>query len=222
MALDAVCFDLDDTLYEYRQYARTGLLAAADRLERLTGQRHHEELLDLYFGAEHTDGTFDRLLDRNDYPTDYVDDLVDAYHDASASLSPYPETRDVLDELAGDHRLGLITDGRGGHRKLDRLDLREPFEAILVTPTIDRSKHDPVVFERVLAVLSVPATRTAYVGDDPRVDFRVPNDLGMTTVRVRRGRYTHLDPPDAAAAPDHEIDTLTDLLSLTDAATTSD
>lgn len=214
MSLDAICFDLDDTLYDYEEYARTGLLAAADRLEDRTGERHHEELLDLYFDG-HTEGTFDRLLDRHGYPDRYVEELVAAYHEATAPLTPYPETRRVLADLARTHDLGLITDGRGGHGKLDRLDLRDAFDVVLVTPTVGRSKRDRLVFERVLDDLAVSPSRAAYVGDDPRVDFRVPNDLGMTTVRLRRGRHADLEPPTPAHEPDREVDTLTDLPWLT-------
>ena len=46
-----------------------------------------------------------------------------------------------------------------------------------------------------------------YVGDDPRVDVRIPERLGMTTVRLRRGRYTDLEPADGIE-PDVEIDDL--------------
>lgn len=205
MTIESVCFDLDDTLFDYRRYARAGLRAAADRLAERTGTRHHEELLEIYFEEAITEGTFDVLLERHGLPADLLEELVDAYHDAGGSLTPYPETDPVLSRLEDRYRLGLVTDGRGGRAKLRRLGLEEYFEAVLVTPTIGRTKHDPVVFERVLSELSVPAESTVYVGDDPRVDFRVPNEFGMRTVRLRRGRYTDLEPPEPEAAPDREI-----------------
>lgn len=205
MSIQAVCFDLDDTLFDYHEYAEAGLRSAADLLEARTGECFHEELLALYFDEDVTEGTFDRLLDRHDLPSHLLEDLVEAYHDAAGSLSAYPETESVLSELTAEYRLGLVTDGRGGHAKLDRLGIREYFDAVVVTPTIGRTKHDAMVFERVLSDLDVPPADAVYVGDDPRVDFRVPNDLGMTTVRIRRGRFVDLEPVDAVAAPDHEI-----------------
>mgnify|MGYP000678182261 CR=1 FL=1 len=208
MSHHAVSFDLDDTLYDYREYAAAGLRSAADLLAERTGRDLHEELHDLYFAAEATDGTFDRLVARHDLPANLVSDLVAAFHDATTPLSPHPETEAVLDELAADHRLGLVTEGRGGRAKLRRLGLADRFDAVLVTPRIDRTKRDPAVFERHLADLAVDPSATAYVGDDPRVDFRVPNEMGLTTVRVRRGRYADLEPRDAAAAPDHEVSDL--------------
>lgn len=214
----AVCFDLDDTLYDYQRYARTGLDSAGDYLEARTGQRFHGELYDIYFEDGITDRTFDVLIDRYDIDGDHLPALVDAFHDATEPLKPYPETEHVLARLSDSYRLGLITDGRGGRAKLNRLGLAEYFETVLVTPTIDSSKADPEVFERVLSPLAVSPEDATYVGDDPRVDFRVPNQLGMTTVRLRRGRYKHLRPADVGASPDREVCDLTDLLGLVSVA----
>lgn len=208
MTVRAVCFDLDDTLFDYREYARAGLRSAADRLEELTGERYHDELEALYFQEGVTEGTFDRLLERHGVDRDLVEDLVEAYHDARTPLAPYPETKPVLSTLGDDHRLGLVTDGRGGHAKLRRLGLREYFDAVVVTPRLGLSKREREPFDRVLSELSVPPERAAYVGDDPRFDFRVPNELDMTTIRLRRGRYAALEPETESAIPDHEIDRL--------------
>jgi putative hydrolase of the HAD superfamily len=211
-SLQAVCFDLDDTLYPYAEYARTGLRAAADRLAARTGRDLHDELEWLYFEADVTGGTFDRLLERHSLPAELVDELVEAYHGATADLSPYEETPAVLDRIGQTHNLGLVTDGRNGRQKLTRLGLDGRFDAVLVTQTIGSSKHEVEPFERVLDDLGVVPGRAVYVGDDPRVDFRVPNDLGMRTVRVRRGRYVDLEPEGPEAAPDHEVECLGDLL----------
>lgn len=209
--IKSVCFDLDDTLYPYEQYARSGLRAAADCLEAETGQQHHEELLEIHFNEEREEGSFDVLLERNDIRPVSVDELVMAFHNATDPLTPYPETEAVLAQLAEEYALGLITDGRGGHGKLRRLGIRDWFESVLVTPTIERSKHDRAVFDRVLSALSVAPESAVYVGDDPRVDFTVPNELGMTTVRLRRGRYRTLEPLTDIATPDHEVQQLDEL-----------
>lgn len=207
----AVCFDLDDTLYDYHRYARSGLRAAADRLESIFGERFHRELLELYFEDGVTEGTFDALCRRHDLPTGVVDELVEAYHGADDPLTPYPEVRGVLDALEPAYRLGVVTAGRGGRRKLARLDLAGYFDAVLVTSEVECDKEDPAVFRRILAALSVPPGRATYVGDDPRVDFLAPNDLGMHTVRVRRGRFSTLDSPGERYAPDQEVTTLAGL-----------
>jgi len=217
-----VCFDLDDTLYPYANYARTGLRAAAeriaDRIDGRTGSEVAEELHDLYFDEDVTAGTFDHLIERYDLPPDLVEDLVEAYHGATDPLAPYDETVPTLRGLARDgYRLGLVTDGRNGHEKLRRLGIDDHFEAVIVTPEHDCSKHGREPFDLVLAKLSAEPERTVYVGDDPRVDFAVPNSLGMGTVRLRRGRYVDLDPADVGGAPDAEIDSIGELPEVLDA-----
>ena len=218
--VEAVCFDLDDTLYDYERYARAGLAAAADHLALLTGRRYHEELRRIYFDEGVTDGTFDACIDRHelrgrhDLGPAVVDELTDAFHGATTTLEPYPETEAVLSRLGEELALGLITDGRGGHAKLRRLGLADRFDEVLVTPTVGRSKSERAVFEHVLARLSTQPTAAVYVGDDPRSDFRVPNALSMTTVRVRRGRYAGLEPENDVAAPDHEVASLNELPGL--------
>lgn len=214
MTLHAICFDLDDTLYDYQQYARAGLRQVARYLEHEAGIKVTAELQRLYFDESVTEGTFDVLLDRYELEEVTVEELVEQYHSSTSSLAPYPATESVLRALEDEVRIGLVTDGREGHAKLDRLGIGEYFDSVLVTPTIDRSKHDPTVFDQVLGELSVGPAETAYVGDDPRVDFRVPNRLGMTTVRLRRGRYEDMEPPDRDSSPVHEVDSLGGVLEV--------
>lgn len=209
-AYEAVCFDLDDTLYDYREYARSGLQAAADHLEARTGEQYHERLRSLYFDEEVTEGTFDRLLAEEGLSPNLAKELVAAYHDASSPLPPYAETVPTLARLAESYLVGLVTDGRGGEQKLRRLGLERFFDAVVVTQSIGTSKQDPSVFHRFLAELQVEPQDAVYVGDDPRADFEVPNQLGMTTIRIRRGRYTDVEPAEGAH-PDHEITSLDEL-----------
>ena len=211
---DLVGFDLDDTLYPYAEYARSGLREAARYLGDRTGRYLDDELVALYFEEGVTDGTFDVLLDRHDLDPGLTGDLVEAFHGAEEPLTPYPETERVLSRLGRDHQVGVITDGRNGRAKIRRLGISNYLDGVVATPPLGLSKHQVEPFERLLSALEVDPERAVYVGDDPRVDFRVPNDLGMTTVRLRRGRYRSLEPAEAAAAPDLEIDRLGRLLAV--------
>lgn len=206
----AVCFDLDDTLYPYTRYARTGLSAAADYFEEETGRRYHAELLELYFEAGQTEGTFDALVEQENLPPSLVDGAVEAFHNSTTPLEPYAEAPAILAALNEMYTLGVITDGRGGHDKLDRLGLSNQFESVVVTPQMGLSKDDSAVFHRIFDELSVLPWSMVYVGDDPRSDFRQPNAFGMKTVRIRRGRYTDIEPEDGAE-PDAEIERLAEL-----------
>jgi putative hydrolase of the HAD superfamily len=219
MVNTAVCFDLDDTLYPYDEYARRGLRAAADRLAAQTGHHLHNELADLYFEEGITAHIFDRLVGRHDsLANNITHTMVEAYHDASGPLQPYSDTATVLELLSDDHRLGVLTDARNARDKLTRLGLSSYFDTVVPTLELDTSKKKREPFDRLLADLSVKPGRTIYVGDDPRTDFTIPNKLGLGTVRLRRGRFTHLDPATETAEPDVEINHLQELPSLIDAS----
>ncbi|MEF8914562.1 HAD family hydrolase [Natronomonas sp.] len=211
MSIEAVCFDLDDTLYDYLRYAQAGLDEVGDYLEALTGRQYHAELFDIYFEEGITDDTFDVLVERHGLSPDLVDEMVEAYHGALGPLKPYDDAESVLAELTESYRLGCITEARGGHTTLRRLGIHEYFDEALVTRAIGHSKQDPAAFEFLLSKLSASPQSAVYVGDDPHVDFHAPNDLGMATVRLRRGRYADREPSDRAALPDHEIRQLDEL-----------
>ena len=213
----AVCFDLDDTLYPYADYARSGLRSAADELAAVTGSHLREELFELYFERDVAEGTFDRLLDEHDLPAELTETLVAAYHDAVGPLEPYPDAEPVLRELGETYRLGLVTDGRNGDAKLDELGLGSHFDAVVCNHPLDLTKQQREPFERVTARLDIDHDEMVYVGDDPRCDFAVPNRLGAGTVRLSRGRYTDHVPLSSAAVPDAEIDRLAELPTLLDA-----
>lgn len=211
--IEAVCFDLDDTLFDFTQYVRAGLRNAADCIEERTGERLHDEVLALYFEEDVREGTFDRVLARHELDVP-VADLVEAYHDQTGPLDPYPDTGRTLEGLAGEYDIGLVTDGRNGREKLHRLGLTETFATVVVAHELGRQKREnPEPFERALDALGVSPGAAVYVGDDPRTDIRVPNRLGMTTVRLRRGRYAVQD-AQPSAIPDAEIESLDALLDL--------
>lgn len=212
-AVEAVCFDLDDTLFDFTQYVRAGLREAADRIEARTGEALHDELLALYFEEGVRERTFDHLLDRHDLDVP-VDDLVDAYHDSTGDLAPYEDAEETLARLDDAYDLGLVTDGRNGRAKLRQLGIGDYFDAVVVAHAHGLAKReDPAVFRRALDALDAPPEAAVYVGDNPRTDFRVPNRLGMATVRLRRGRYDDLEPRHGEV-PDAEIDALDALVPI--------
>lgn len=207
MAIQAVCFDLDGTLYDDRQYIRAGLESAADLLAERTGAELHDKIINLYFKEGIRGETFDRIIEQYDLPSELLPDLVESYHDNDADLQPYQEVPSVLDHLSGEYELGLITGGKNGHNKIARLGISRYFDKILVTPEFGTSKHQPEPFKYVLDTLSVAPAEAVYIGDNPELDFVQPNRLGMSTVRVKRGLHVD-DNAEGLAEPDIQVDDL--------------
>lgn len=212
----AVCFDLDGTLFEDRQYVQAGFRRAARVLEAETGRKLYDEFCTAFFEEGIRERSFDHVLERHSLSTDYVPELVEAYHGHAAELEPYPDTRPVLDDLGSRYKLAVITGGRNGRTKLDRLGLTRHFDAVVVTADGSSTKHDATPFREALDMLSADPTDAVYVGDRPGLDFPRPNDLGMHTVRLRRGTFKDAD-ADGPAEPDRTVETLAELPDVIDA-----
>jgi putative hydrolase of the HAD superfamily len=213
--LRIVCFDLDGTLFDDRQYVRAGLERAAEVLQAETGHDLEEELLEAYFQRGIRETTFDTVLKEHDLSTEHVPDLVAAYHDHEADLVPFSATEPVLDRVAEEYRLGLITGGTNGRSKIRRLGLEEYFDTVIVTPESGTTKRQPDPFESLLSSVGATPSECAVVGDRPSLDFPQPNRMGMTTIRVRTGYYADVDATDEAS-PDYtvpELGAVPDLLS---------
>lgn len=212
---EAVYFDLDGTLFDDLQYVRAGLRKAGEELASRTGVDLTDDIVEAYFERGITGSTFDTVLAENDLPLDLVPALVDAYHANDAELDPFPDARPVLETLGTEYALGVITGGRNGREKLSRLGLAGLFDVVLVTDELGTSKRESAPFEMALEELDVPAEDAVYVGDRPWLDFPQPNRLGMTTIRVRRGRYAESEAsgqeePDATIG---DLEELPDVLS---------
>lgn len=205
--VSVVCFDLDGTLYDDRQYVRAGFEEAARLLEAETGERLYDEFVAAFFDRGVRERTFDAVLESRGLSTDRVPELVAAYHGHAAELEPYPDARAALDELGARYDLAVLTGGRNARSKLDRLGLDRYFDAVVVTAGESVTKRDAEPFRDVLASLSADPADAVYVGDRPDLDFPRPNDLGMDTVRVRRGTFADA-PADGPAEPDATVETL--------------
>jgi len=197
-----VSFDLDDTLYEHRQYVTAGFEAAAEVVQERTGEDVYDDLVTAYFEDGEYERTFDIVLESRGLSTELVPDLVTKYHDVIGNLSPYPGVSSTLNQLGGQYEIALVTDGKNGKNKLERLGLSDHFHFVYETDPRDFSKHAPKPFRRLFDHFGVEPNQTVYVGNDPRIDFRQPNRLGMYTVRVEKGLLASMEPPDEECRPD--------------------
>lgn len=213
--INAVYCDLDGTLFDDCQYVRGGLRNAGDVLAAQTGTDLTDELLDAYFERGITESTFDTVLREQGQPAELVETLVEAYHDNNAELSAFPGTTAALDSLADDYQLGVITGGTNGREKLSRLGLDDYFETVFVSPVFGSTKRQPEIFEAALDALGVSASEAIYVGDRPSLDFPQPNQLGLTTVRIRAGRYADADAT-GTAQPDYTFDSFSEFAAVVD------
>jgi putative hydrolase of the HAD superfamily len=208
--LEILCFDLDGTLYDDRQYVYAGFVKAAEYVQEHFNISILDDLMIEYFENENCDTVFDVVIEHHGLPDAVIPKLVKQYHRHDATLAPYPDVLPVFQTLAKDYRLAVISDGRNGREKLTRLGIRDILETVVISPNHGISKRDPDPFQMVADRLNANVETMLYVGDNPDLDFEWPAQLGITTVWIRRPSILHPSKR-SWTEPDYEIDNLWEL-----------
>jgi putative hydrolase of the HAD superfamily len=214
-------FDLDDTLYPERQFARSGFAAAgrwaqaelgvaglADRMTRLLDDGHLGRLFGMALAE---------TLPRHT-PEDLAG-LLEAYRSHDPELTLFEDAAWALARFAGEGSLGLITDGTHTvqAKKVHALGIASRFQEIIYTDALggrDFHKPHPRSYELIEQALGGEARQFVYIGDNPAKDFVVPNARGWTSIMVDRpdhGRIHSRAKVAPGGAPQHTIAALTEL-----------
>jgi putative hydrolase of the HAD superfamily len=226
--LDAIFFDIDDTLFSTSVFADKARRAAVEAMIgaglRTNREACYKELTEVVAEFSSNYGShFDKVLER--LPTAASEGLnkeiviaagIVAYHETKwRELKVYDDVYEILRWLGELQPLvrGIISAGLGIKQaeKVIRLRIYEFLtpRAIYFTEQIGINKPNPKLYLRVLSDLGLTARRTMYVGDNPLHDIDPANEVGMVTVRSKRtGRHARLA---GATAPDFEIEDFYDL-----------
>jgi len=203
--LDAIFFDVDDTLFSTFEFAEKARWASCVSMHAAGLTLEPREIMDelrevVSEFTSNYDHHFDQLLRRipkRHYkgvnPAILSAAAVVAYHDTKLrELTPYPDAIALLRDLAPlDLVRGIITNGLTIKQaeKLLRLGVY-PFlspTAIYVSEQIGINKPNVKLYRRACSDLNLKPARCMYVGDHPTKDVDPANALGMVTVRMRRG-----------------------------------
>ena len=230
-AIQAVVFDLDNTLTDFVKAKDDAIRAAADAMIdaglRLPREEAHRRIYAIYEaeGIEYQ-RVFDRFLQET---TGRVEDrvlaaAVVAYRRArDGSLVLYPHANKVLNRLARDgYLLAVVSDAPRFEAwlRLCRLGLHHAFDAVFTHGDTGLRKPDPGPFRLALAELKVQPRQAVMVGDWPTRDILGARDHGLHTVYARYGdkalpyREQDAREREAAALADFVIDDLAELLDV--------
>ncbi len=193
--LRGVVFDLDGTLYDKRPlewYMVRKLAASLPRLWRYTKVRSSLAGIDLGDGPALARETLTRLTRDAAAQTRWHAWIQDRYEPTllaglRATARPYPGTAELLRRLAGSGvRVGLVSDYRGVHDRLDALGLDpNDFHFILVTEDLGAMKPAPRVAALTLTGMGLGADEMVMVGDRAFADQRFAAAAGMAFLGVR-------------------------------------
>ncbi|MEY9486032.1 putative hydrolase of the HAD superfamily [Streptomyces calvus] len=214
MAIRAVVWDVDDTLFDYTTADREGMrahLLAEGLLARYSSVEEAlarwREITDLQW-ARFAGGEVDFETQRRDRTRVFLDrELSDAEADDwfrryvthyESSWSLFPDVLPVLDALATSHRHAVLSNSslRVQDHKLRVLGVHDRFEAILCAAELGVSKPEPRAFLAACEALALPPDQVAYVGDHPEIDGRGAAEAGLLSVWIDRGgAYAAVEPP---------------------------
>lgn len=222
-SIQAVVFDLDDTLYPERDYVRSGYRAVGRHLTCTVGRDEpFAEWLWERFCTGQAAGAFDALNDHFSLglSKDDIGELVGVYRDHHPDVTPFEGVWKLLTEIATSRRLGLLSDGflPAQSNKLTALGLETRFSEVVFTEQLGRDawKPSPVGFELIAERLATAHGACCYVGDNPAKDFVAPNRLGWRTIQLCWPDQIHAHkpaPPDGRAQHvAHALDDLRELL----------
>lgn len=212
--IDAVIFDLDDTLCAYRRPAGEVLaLAFAD-----VG-------VEPFFTGPEYFAAFEAFAERGETVATirercFVSFAEEAGHDPAVgralarafeaerdqrNVQFRPGAREALDALAGEYSLGMVTNGDPETQgaKLDGLGIVDDFEAIVYAGWELPPKPDPAPFERVLEALGVLPENAVHVGNSLESDVAGARAAGL------RSAWVPVDGSDPGThSPDYVLDSL--------------
>ena len=226
-SIRALCFDLDNTLWDVwpvimraeqsmydflrDRYPKT---VANVTIEALREARN--EVIKDHPQMAH-DFTFLRkqalrnLAAKHGYPDVLVDEAFQVFIDARNDVVLYDEVMPALTTLSARFRLFTASNGNAD---LEKIGIAHLFERTVAARHVGALKPDPIVFHKVIEGTDLQASEVMYVGDDPVMDVVGSRAAGMHPVWINRDGLTwpaELEPARFA------ITSLDDLVELTSA-----
>jgi putative hydrolase of the HAD superfamily len=196
--INAVIFDLDNTLVDFMAMKAQAIDAAIHAMRDAGFQLSYEDLkarIDAIYkerGIEFQ-SVFDELLYREFSKMDYkiLSAGVIAYRRArEAALVPYPHVTMTLIELSKMQlKLGVVSDApaKEAWLRLCYLNLHHIFDAVVTFDDTGVRKPRPEPFQKVLQHLNVDPKNAMMVGDWAERDMIGAGQLGMKTVFAKYG-----------------------------------
>ncbi|NED10661.1 HAD family hydrolase [Streptomyces sp. SID9124] len=206
MAIRAVLWDIDDTIFDHTAAAATGMARhlAAEGLP--PGHATAEAAVEAWQGvsqrhwARFSAGETDWQGQRRGRAREFLgramdDDEADAWFDRHVShyesaWALFPDAVPALDALAGTYRHAVLSNSalESQHQKLTVLGVRDRFESLLCAAELGVSKPAAGAFLASCEALGLDTHEVLYVGDDPDIDAAGATAAGLTGVWLdRRG-----------------------------------
>ena len=219
--IDAVVFDLDNTLVDFMLMKRNavdagiramidaGLQASFGEIDQMVSRIYKEE------GIEYQ-RVFNRVLEELTSTVDHkvlAAGIVGYRKAREATLVPYPHVHMTLFTLARmGLKLGVVSDAPKleAWLRLCSLNLHHIFDAVVTFEDTGERKPSPTPFQRVLSLMQVQAAEAIMVGDWEERDILGARNIGMRTAFARYGDTFNT----GQSSADHDLTDISDLIGI--------
>jgi len=196
--IDAVIFDLDNTLVDFMLMKRNAVEAGIRAMIDAGLQRSHHEIDTLITRVYNEQGieyqrVFNSVLEELTGEVDHkilAAGIIGYRKAREAMLVPYPHVHMTLFALARMRlKLGILSDAPKleAWLRLCSLNLHHIFDAVVTFEDSGERKPSPVPFRRILDLLGVEASRAIMVGDWEERDIIGARNVGIKTAFARYG-----------------------------------
>ena len=227
--IEAVIFDLDETLIDAQRGLKAAHERVADLLHRFLRENEKNiERREIDTIVRRMDDEFNRqiMYDRNLWwqkileelgynktlPKPFIKGITSEYWKIYEEASvPYPDAISTLEYLRKEtYKLGLLTDDDGTvgfkRQRILNLSFKDFFEATVVAgDEVAERKPSPLPFLLIADKLEASPCRCVMVGDKPFTDIRGGRSAGMITIHIQRRKWA-----DSIEA-DYEVTSLAEL-----------
>jgi FMN hydrolase / 5-amino-6-(5-phospho-D-ribitylamino)uracil phosphatase len=220
----AICFDLDNTLWdvwpvimraEQKMYdflaQRYPRVVANVTIEMMRSAR--EQTAAAYPQMRH-DFTFLRKQTLRDHAREFgyaeamAEEAFDAFIQARNEVDLYADVLPALEQLRTRYRLFTASNGNAD---LGQIGIAHFFERTIAARQVGALKPDPAIFRKVIEGTDLQAHEVVYVGDDPLLDVVGARGAGMQAIWIDRQASEW--PPEIEPAA-HTVRSLTELTQL--------
>jgi FMN hydrolase / 5-amino-6-(5-phospho-D-ribitylamino)uracil phosphatase len=220
----AICFDLDNTLWdvwpvimraEQKMYdflaQRYPRVVANVTIEMMRSAR--EQTAAAYPQMRH-DFTFLRKQTLRDHAREFgyaeamAEEAFEAFIQARNEVDLYADVLPALEQLRTRYRLFTASNGNAD---LAQIGIAHFFERTVAARQVGALKPDPTIFHKVIEGTDLQAHEVVYVGDDPLLDVVGARGAGMQAIWIDRqgGEW-----PAEIAPASYTVRSLTELTQL--------
>ena len=196
-----ILFDLDDTLYNYNEYVKSGFKAVTSYAVEKYGINPDDfyAFLNILHKKYKEKEIFSHVINYFSLDPSTIIEFISVFRTHKPNINLFKGYREILENLKTTYKLALLTDGdvEVQNKKIDALRIRKIFNKIFFTEKFpsNKQKPSPFCFTIIADVFKVRPNEIVYIADNPFLDFIGAKKAGVYTLRVLTGEFKDLVVP---------------------------